>query len=392
MSYKFDNKKVVVCISNDSYDADIWTNKQHLMSRLSKVDDYSVVYIDQGLSTSYLRKLIRQKQFLSIFKIIQKRTDSLLTVSLPLPLIKGGILKKASWYLIARACNYMFRNQEVIYWIYQPQAYYFTKYIKRGKLLYDCVDEFATQPFFKNNSSRRKELEIIEPKLVKSVDYVTATSNSIYEDKKIINANCKCIHNVGDFVHFANPDASIVIDEKWVKDQRCKVMFTGVVDNYKTDLEIILKVASDTIDSHLFVFVGPNRIGNKTLEHKINQSENIILLGYREYQQVSVYLSHADILWLPYLKSSHTERVFPLKIFEYLASGKPVIAKNLSSIQQYTAYLNTYSDLGSLKELLACILLEDNSDKKEQRIKIASQNTWESRLNKILHFIGEKPQ
>ena len=391
MTYKLDKiKKVVICISNSSYDADIWTNKQHLMSRLSKLDNYYVIYIDQGLSTSYVKKLIRQKKIFSIFKIFQKRNNSLVTVSLPLPLIKGGILKKVSWFLIAKVCNYLFRKREVVYWIYQPQAYYFTKYIKQGKKLYDCVDEFVTQPFFKNHPKRRKELEIIEPKLVKLVDYVIGTSYSIYEDKKVINPNCKCIHNVGDFEHFAKPNSSLKIDENWMKDTRCKVLFTGVIDNYKTDLETILKVAEDKIDSHIFVFVGPNRIANSNLEQQIDNAENIKMLGYREYEEVPVYLSHADILWLPYLKSSHTERVFPLKIFEYLASGKPVIARNLSSIQEYNAYLNTYENFTGLKELLSSILSNDTPDKKKQRIKIASENTWESRLNKILDFIGEK--
>ncbi len=391
MQYKgVKNKKIVVCISNDSYDADIWTNKQHLMSRLAKLNEYFVIYVDQGLSTSYIKKLIRQKRFLALFKVIQKRNENLVTVSFPLPLIKGGMIKKISWFFIAKLFNYIFRKNEVIYWIYQPQAYYFTKYIKRGKLLYDCVDEFATQPFFKNYPKRRKELEVIEPKLVKSVDYVTATSFSIYEDKKQINPQCKCIHNVGDFNHFANPDSSIIIDEKWVSDSRCKVLFTGVIDNYKTDLEIILKIASDTSDSHLFVFVGPNRIGDKVLEEEIQNCENILMLGYRDYNQVPVYLSKADILWLPYLKSSHTERVFPLKIFEYLASGKPVIAKNLSSLKEYEEFLNIYDDYSCLKEMMFNVQLEDSDEKKRLRKEIASQNTWESRLKKILEFIGEK--
>ncbi|GAF02035.1 glycosyltransferase [Saccharicrinis fermentans] len=384
------SKKIVVCISNDSYDADIWTNKQHLMSRLSKLEDFFVVYVDQGLSTSYIKKLIKKKCLLSIFKIIQKRNNNLVTVSLLLPLIKGGFLKKISWFLIAKTFNYIFRKKEVIYWIYQPQAYYLTRYLNRGKILYDCVDEFVTQPFYKNYPKRQKELELIEPKLVNSVDFVTTTSYSIYEDKKVINPTCKYIHNVGDFNHFSKPNPRIVINEDWVFDSRCKVLFTGVVDNYKTDLDMILKVASDTRDSHLYVFVGPNRIGNDDLEKKIDKAENMVMLGYRDYQQVPVYLAYADILWLPYLRSSHTERVFPLKIFEYLASGKPVIAKNLLSIKEYKAYLNTFEIFSELKELLSNVLSYEDAEKREQRIKVASQNTWESRLNKILDFIGEQ--
>jgi hypothetical protein len=381
-------KKVVVCVSNDSYDAKIWTNKQHLMSRLAEKDGYFVIYIDQGLSSKYVKELWRKRKLFRLFKVFRRRKPNLVTITPLLPLIRGGVLKKISWFLLAQACNCFLRSRDVLYWIYQPQAYYFIKYLGRGRVLYDCVDEFKTQPFYSLYPKRREELVVIENKLTKIANFVTTTSIGIYEDKIGVNSNVKYIHNVGDYEHFAFPDTSQLLDEDWTLDSRQKVLFAGVVDDYKTDLELIQSVALETSKSHIYIFVGPIRIRNQQTFEKLNSIENLIFLGYRDYSIIPLYFYLADILWVPYVKSTHTERVFPLKVFEYLASRKPVIIKNLISINEYSKYLYKYEGIYDLKKLLFSVIEDDTEERKDMRQQIAKMNTWESRLEKILDFVG----
>ncbi|MBS2100780.1 glycosyltransferase [Carboxylicivirga linearis] len=385
-------KKIIIILSTSTYDAEIQTNKQHITRCLDKLNRYRIIYIDQGFSLKYIKKKILEKDYLYFLWPFKKSGNNICVISPYFLLLLGNsLIKRISWYILSKAISLRFNKKQVIIWIYQPQGYYFLKYSNflYGKTLYDCVDEFITQPTYKNHPKRRRELRVIEPKLTKLVDYVTTTSYALYEDKKKINSGIKYIHNVGDFKHFSNPNLNISINEEWIKDNRLKVLYTGVLDNYKTDIELIIQIAELTKESHIYILVGPNRIRDKELERRLRNMENVSLLGYRNYELVPIYLYHADLLWLPYLKSSHTDRVFPLKIFEYLASGKPVISTNLRSIQEYKEYVNFFQSISHLKDMLHNVPISDTEHMKEVRIRIASHNTWESRLKKILDFIDE---
>lgn len=381
------SEKLIVCFSTSNFDAKIWTNKQHLMSRLAKRDGYRVIYVDQGLSKQYIKELWVARKLHFLFYVVRKRATNLYTVSPPLPLIRGGIFKRFSWFILARIFQFVFRHQEVIYWVYQPQAYYFLKGVKHGVVLYDCVDDFQTQPFYSRSFNRKKELQTIEPKLLALADYVTVTSLALYEDKKGFCDRIRYIHNVGDFSHFSKIVPNLKIEEGWIEDPRIKVMYAGVIDDYKTDVEVIANVANDLRKTHLFIFVGPNRIQNQARRALLESLDNVCLLGHRNYLSVPSYLNLADILWIPYLKSYHTSRVFPIKVFEYFSTKKPVVMTNLPSVDEFSSHMFLYDSYEELLQLLKSAVFIDDDVRKETRYDFARKNTWDSRLNKILEFM-----
>jgi len=176
---------LVICFSNDSLIADIWTNKQHLMTRLSKMDNYFVIYVDQGMSSRDIKNVFSKGKISYFFNPIKFYNDSLINIS-PyfLPLIKGGCIKRYSWIMLRVILNRIINNisyDRLIYWIYQPQSYYYfsdSKYID-GYKLYDCVDDFKSQPFYSSNQKRKNELINIETKLIGNMDLITTTSHDL---------------------------------------------------------------------------------------------------------------------------------------------------------------------------------------------------------------------
>jgi len=387
--------KLVFCFSNESYDAKIWTNKQHLMSRLSKLEGYKIVYIDQGMSTRYLKQAISELDFKYFFMPLRRENKNLWVFSpFFLPLIKGGTLKKISWRLLNLLLNTFsafVKHDAKLYWVYQPQAWYLINRITNNPnkvLLYDCVDEFATHPFYKNDQAKAEELIEIEPKLVSKCDLVVTTSKALHKDKLKDNLNSHCVHNVGDFNHFKQANHQLTVkDNPWIDDQRIKLIYAGVIDDYKTDLELIIKTATSLSESHLFIFIGPIRITSDTREKELKSYNNILLLGPKPYLEVPDYLHAADILWLPYKYSSHTNRVFPLKLFEYMSTGKSIIARSLNSFEDYANLFDTYDDETDLVQLIR--EYQDTNERKHLRIEVASKNTWENRLEKILGLVNE---
>jgi len=386
---------LVICFSTSSYDASIWTNKQHLMSRLSEKEGYKIIYVDQGMSNMYFKMALFGMDWKYFFFPLRKRSKNLWTLS-PyfLPLLKGGVIKKISWTLLKKyisILSYLIKYDKIIYWVYQPQAWYLIRNLNKSdnvKILYDCVDEFSSQPFYKNSEKRISELLEIERKLTIKADFVTTTSLGLYEDKKFLNVRTNYIHNVGDFQHFRKPNKILEKKEFGFNDNRKVVLYAGVIDDYKTDIELISRISQKLEKNYIFVLVGPIRISSRLLS-KINLRNNVILLGQKKYQEIPDYLHASDILWLPYQSSSHTNRVFPIKLFEYLSTGKPIISRTLESLKDYSQYLYCYDDDIGLIQSFEKIESQESLKNVEARIKIAKINTWESRLDKILNFIDE---
>lgn len=387
-------KKLVICFSTSSYNSPIWTNKQHLMNLLSKNGNYKVLYIDQGMSSRYLRKAIRERDWKFLLPLRNENENLLILSPFFLPLIKGGIGKKVAWFLMFTCLEFWVKAQnfkQTIYWIYQPQAWYYVRFLKKSTgitIYYDCVDQFGTQPFYKTSSSRLNELIKIESLLVNKADVVTTTSNLLCEDHKKVNPNTYCIHNVADFEHFSEPSWAIMQkDRDLFTTDLIKVVYAGVIDDYKTDLNLITQMAHELYGTHVFIFVGPVRISENSTKELLLNIENVVFIGERPFSVIPDFLHLADILWLPYVKSSHTDRVFPLKLFEYMSTMKPVVATLLHSFSQYSDSLCVFSSGNDCKRLLENISEFSTSEVRERAFLQAKVNTWESRLGNILDLL-----
>lgn len=394
MKEKSIQDSLVVCFSTASLKADIWTNKQHLMSRLSKKDGYDVIYIDQGMSTREIKKALIQKDWNYFLKPIWNYNRHLKSYSFYfLPLIKGGVLKKVSWRCLY---NFIIKKiktsdyKEIIFWVYQPEAFNFLEHLLRKQakfkflIIYDCVDDFKTQPFYLNHKKRQGELIRLENKLVTNADIVITTSEELYRDKVKLNIDTYYIHNVGDYHHFSRPNGVIPSELQYLVNLReKKILYAGVIDDYKIDLNLIDRV-TDVIDAH-FLFIGPIRVNEEIfLLEKLKKKNNVKFYGYITYNNLPAILHLADIIWLPYQSNDHTNYVFPLKLFEAFATGKQVIARDLNSYKKYKEYMQVFTNSeDAIVELQASISKELAIERKE----LAKKNSWESRLNKILEII-----
>ena len=119
---------------------------------------------------------------------------------------------------------------------------------------------------------------------------------------------------------------------------------------------------------------------------------DIIITGRRSHGQVPVYLKAADALILPNKKGNQTSAYYtsPLKLFEYMASQRPIVASDLPSIREVLNETNAVMVEPDNPEALAAgikLVLEDSrlADKlARQALVDASNYTWQKRAEKIL--------
>jgi glycosyltransferase involved in cell wall biosynthesis len=180
------------------------------------------------------------------------------------------------------------------------------------------------------------------------------------------------------------------------------IMYTGHLYDWK-GVDIVAQVASLAKD-WLFIFVGGSKEEVEKFAEKYYLCNNILILGQKLHKSIPLYLWAADVLVLPNSRRSISSRLevysqydtSPIKMFEYMASNRPIVASRLSSICEVLNEDNSVLvDADNLNELfsgLQKIIGDEKFAKKiaNQALDDVRQYAWDKRALKIINFINKK--
>lgn len=350
-----------------------------------------MLYVDPQLGFSGWLKWFLQGRlrFSDLFLWIKRKGENLWLFSpiLMPPRYRWGrrvndSIRREGVRLLARSMG----MRDPVLWIYHPDGVSFLGRMNERMVVYDCVDEYSAFPAY---SSRERKMEIIsnEEELLRKADVVFTTSKPLQEAKKKLNPNTYLVHNVADVSHFSRAyyeELSLPDDLREVG--RPIIGFIGAVDDYKVDIELVSTIASMHPEWSV-VLVGPVAEGDQSTSiESLRSRDNIYVLGLRPYTKLPSYLRAFDICIIPYRLNDYTRYSFPLKVFEFLAAGKPVVTTDLPSLAELRDVVRIASSPEEFVEDIAQALLEDSSQAKK-RIEIASQNTWDHRIDQLLSTI-----
>lgn len=156
------------------------------------------------------------------------------------------------------------------------------------------------------------------------------------------------------------------------------------------DQELLCALA-DQCSDFTFVFIGPKYTNIDALEAK----SNIVFLGAKSHNQLPYYIKGFDVGIVPYICNEFTEGVYPSKLNEYLAMGIPAVSTNLREVRESKEVYgeaaiianNTKEFINAVKSL---VFEKDDVLRKEKRIQIAKENSWESRFKGISEILRKE--
>ena len=232
---------------------------------------------------------------------------------------------------------------------------------------------------------------------------IIAISEAIKKDLVNMGFESKNILVAHDGVDINLFDIDIIKEEARAKTNLPKnqeiVMYTGHLFEWKgagTLLEVarMSKIKGQRSD-FLFVFVGGTEYDVKQFRKKAEDLDNVLILGYKPHKEIPVFLKAADVLVLP---NSASEKISsytsPLKLFEYMSSGRPIVASELLSIKEILNSENSVlvgsDDPESLVGGISKVI--ENSSFGEmisQKAKEDVKNyTWQKRAERIVAYLG----
>lgn len=156
------------------------------------------------------------------------------------------------------------------------------------------------------------------------------------------------------------------------------------------DQDLLCDLARQCSDFTI-VLIGPEY----TNIEKLKEESNIIFLGEKSHDQLPYYIKEFDVGIVPYLCNDFTEGVYPSKLNEYLAMRVPAVSTNLREVRESKeAYGETAIIANNAEEFIEAVKLsvieKNNTLSAVQRVKIAKENSWESRFKGISKIIQEE--
>lgn len=164
--------------------------------------------------------------------------------------------------------------------------------------------------------------------------------------------------------------------------------YVGALKVSRLDLDLIYFICLQR-PQYSFVFIGPE---DETFQrHEIHQLKNVFFLGQKQIKELPAYIHGLDIATNPQKINNITIGNYPLKIDEYMAMGRPVVATKTDTMQHI---FSEYANLPTTKEefLLAIDkeLSESNNKEKEiARVAFAHTHSWENSVKKIYEYIQD---
>ena len=242
---------------------------------------------------------------------------------------------------------------------------------KESLNIYYCYDEIKGDAFYSLHGPS------IEKDYIRKVDGVITTSDALHESKCHLHPNCFVVKNGVDLSLF-NQVASQPRRQK----ERPLIGYTGSIDE-RFDTECMHYLIRNMPEAD-FLLVGrtPNREAKEQLLHY----PNVTFAGSRKPEEVPGFLVDVDVCIIPYIKSTTTRGVYPLKINEYLAAGKPVVMTDFAYISDLDCVVSVADNKEHFLQLVRSHL---NSTEQEirRRIKIASRNSWENKAEELSEAI-----
>ncbi|GER74244.1 putative teichuronic acid biosynthesis glycosyltransferase TuaH [Weizmannia acidilactici] len=264
------------------------------------------------------------------------------------------------------------------------------------KTVYDCSDLWSYPMEGRQTAVsflRRKVVQQAEDRVIHKAGTIFCTSDYLYS--LVLNRlgpdRAPHVHTLENGVEFA---AFAGVEKR----NGAPVSHSGTVFGYiggikpKLDFKLIQKMA-ERHPEWLFFLVGPDGTGRSDEFRRLLQTKNVVWKGSIPPAEVPAYMQMIDVGVMPYKPTSYNAAVFPLKLFEFLAAGKPVVGAHLPSTKKYVAegiYAYTESDDPEDFMRLCQKMAEESADEvyRQARIRLARSKNWNGIFREMVEKVN----
>lgn len=381
----------IVCVSFVTWD-DHWGTPQQQMSRLARHN--RIFFVDQPVSPlSFLTGIRRRgavmEQLRRWRRGYREVSKNVFAGAPPpiLPLRYNRVVNAINAFILRRWLRRQVKRlsfRDPVYWNFQPSFPDLGSAVSPSLSVYHCVDDFASVPHWWNPAAT---VRAREHECCREADVIICTGRKLVEARRHINPNIHFVPEGADVDLFM----SAALPETRVPDDMASldgpvIGYIGVID-FRLDVALLYNLATQRPQWSI-ALIGPVKSDTQDLQ-KLRDLPNVRFFGNRKIEELPAYIKRMDVCLIPYVLNDYTHHIFPLKLYEYMAAGKPIVATDMEEMRPYAGDTMTIArnDAGFLAAVEAA-LAGDTPERALARQAAARSESWDDRVNRVSEIIG----
>ncbi len=229
-----------------------------------------------------------------------------------------------------------------------------------------------------------------ETRILKEADIISVSSKNLYREFSQFSKDVHYLPNAVDFDLFnrieVNNDRPFDLESS---GNTPIIFFAGYLSRIRIDYSLLIELC-EAYPQYLIVVVGTYEELD-VVEYKLDQIHNLLLMGNRRHESIPQYIQAAKVCIIPYLCNALNKSLFPMKLHEYLALGKPVVTTDFSEdLHAYQEVINISKSINEFIDNVGILVNENDQVIKQQRIKRAQENKWSDRIQHLESIIEKK--
>jgi len=270
---------------------------------------------------------------------------------------------------------------KTILWMTRPDHLWYKDLFPAARTIYEVIDELEVFPEYCEAMKCDHVLAVTE------ADVVVATATKLHQKitpvrgDVILAPNGVCIEDFQIDPRLAEVPHDM---EKIVRLEKPIIGYYGALAEW-IDYGLVSFCAEACRDLS-FVFIGP---AYDESVKRLPKRRNVFWLGPKKYSELKQYLHYFDVATIPFQINKITESTSPIKLFEYMAGGKPIVTTALPECTSYRSVLIAQNREDYVEQLRIALERRHDPQHLESLRREANENTWDARVEAIMSALTE---
>lgn len=383
----------LICIGMEEWD-EVWRRTQNLMVRLARRHpDWRILFVSSHLDLPHqCRRLAFRTLWRKVRARSRERVEGLPNLFVTQPMdwipetLPGG--RRMNEMLIRGQIRRAVRRAQLrcpVLWIKPYYAAHLVGALHESATIYDVGDDWSAMYPAQSAAADRTRRQ--DEWLTRQADAVSVVSPALLKAKNLLRQDVREIPNGVDFERYAPiarhqvpPEAAT---EHW---PRPIIGYTGTMHAARLDIDLILHIAR-SYPHGTVALVGPDYLPPE-LRQRLQSEPAVKFVPAVPHERLHEMLAAFDACIVPSLRNSFTESQNPLKLFEYLAAGLPIVSTRISGFRDFPDLVYLADEPEAFVAALHQALAEPAA-KRLERSERARAHSWEERVGRVERMIAD---
>ena len=274
----------------------------------------------------------------------------------------------------------------IVLWLNPHDAVHMVGRMGETRVIYDITDDWTQFTHFTDRKALLDRTIAEDALLCRKADAVIVCSKSLYESRKALARDIHLIPNGVDAAHYR-----CVLDDHAPFPEACRSWprpvfgYTGSIHGDRVDVKLIeamtVAMKAQNMPGTL-VLIGPVMLPADQRQ-RLEATGRVIFTGPMAYRDLPQYMRAFDVCIVPHCMTAFVESLNPIKLWEYLAAGKPIVSTDVAGFRDYPHFVRTARTADEF--LTQCqAAVAEGTEKSELRRAEAGKHSWRSRVDEIV--------